>query len=203
MWKVRLFGRQHAAAEAEIPVRLDLIVPRQKCRTRAAVAALRLVGAALGDPVMEFVAVEEIIGAERDRGRGVVFERKQRGAVAGRTAGRIERTHVRAHTAHLAAQQPHDLDLVRDLVERDTVPSLTPPCNVTRGYIAEDGRARPAWLVVSLCQACYTRKAKTLGPSEGSFPDQVVQPSPSPHAIYRTINRLSGQAGCFGGNGPR
>ena len=39
--------------------------------------------------------------------------------MAGRRTGPVERAHVRAYAAHTAAEQPNDLDLVGDLIERD------------------------------------------------------------------------------------
>ena len=78
-----------------------------------------LFGATFRDPVMKFVAVEKVVCAEHDGRCGVILKVEEGRAVTCRSAVPIQRAHARAYAAHRASEQPHHLDLVGDLIERD------------------------------------------------------------------------------------
>ena len=93
---------------------------RVKKSPRVAAVPVRLLGrSAFRDPVVPLVAVEEIVGAERDRRGSTALEIKKRRAMPGRRARAVERADARAHRSDAAAQQADDLDLMRELIEGD------------------------------------------------------------------------------------
>src|SRR5215472_12410140 len=76
--------------------------------------------AALGNPVMQFVAVEKIIAAIDKRRRGAVLEGQKGHRVAFCRPRRVEPSGLSAHAFdQAAAQQSYDVDLMRQLVEQD------------------------------------------------------------------------------------
>src|SRR5262245_26486249 len=117
--QIRLLVRQHTAAEAQVLVRLALAAPRQEGAARSSVATRLLAGSAFRDPMMPFVAVEEIVRAQRDGRGGLVLELQESRAVAGRQAGAVERPHAGPHDADAATQQAYAFDLMRQLIEGD------------------------------------------------------------------------------------
>ena len=122
--QIGLLGRKHPATEAEGLVRFDVARSRQKRLACLAMAIRLLARATFRDPVMPLVAVEKVVCAESDGRCGVILELEKGRAMTGRTTVPIQRAHARADAAHGAAEQPHDLDLVGDLIERDAAALL-------------------------------------------------------------------------------
>ena len=80
----------------------------------------RLWRAALVDPEMQLVAVEKIIAAIDQRGRGAILEVEERDGAAFGRPRRIEPRGLGAHAAQPPSpDQPHHVDLMRHLVEQD------------------------------------------------------------------------------------
>src|SRR5215470_16676205 len=78
----------------------------RKRAPRGAVSGL-LCAAALGNPPMPFIAIEEVIAAINERSRGTVLEGEERHCMTFRGARRIESSGMGAHTFdEAAAQEP-------------------------------------------------------------------------------------------------
>src|SRR5580658_5820396 len=106
------------SAIAEIPLPLGLRHgARRKLCSRCAGTAGCLRRAAFGDPTVEFVAVEKIVGAIDEGRRSAIFKLEKRKAVAfGRPCG-VENSDIGAHASNqAAADQTDDLDLMTDLI---------------------------------------------------------------------------------------
>src|SRR5262249_28978608 len=77
--------------------------------------------AALANPIMELVTVEEIIRAVDQRCRGSVFEFQEGNAISLRWASRIENTDIGADAAHLVpSDESDDFDLMGHLIKKDS-----------------------------------------------------------------------------------
>src|SRR5262249_16983414 len=79
-----------------------------------------LARATFGDPMMQLVAIKEVVCAEYDRPGRVILKLEKGHAVTRCTTAPVQRAYARANAPYRAAKQPHDLDLVSDLVERDS-----------------------------------------------------------------------------------
>ena len=83
-----------------------------------------LARATFRDPVMKLVAVEKVVCAEHDGRCSVILKVEEGRAVTGSKTVSIQCAHARADAAHGASEQPHHLDLVGDLIERDAAARL-------------------------------------------------------------------------------
>ena len=99
-------------------------VAREELAAGGAVRPRRLEVAALGDPAVQLVAVEEVVAAVDQRRRAAGLEFQKGGAVAFGRARGVHDPGIRADAADPAADGPRDLDLVHDLVEGDAAAAI-------------------------------------------------------------------------------
>ena len=121
MRQMRLFDRQALAAIAQVALTLGLVdrIVRERAAPRALPSGF-LERAAFRDPVVQLVAVEEVVGAVGQRRGRAAFEVQEGRAVAVGRPRRVEGVDMRAQRcAPVRGERAHDLDLVRHLVEGD------------------------------------------------------------------------------------
>ena len=114
-------GEVHAAVVACV-FDLRLVAGEELARRAIGIGLLPL--AAFADPAGELVGVEVRIAAVSDGGERLVFEREERRVRTLRRPRWIPRAGSRAHALEVpAAEQPHDVDVMRRLL--DSVSTLS------------------------------------------------------------------------------
>src|SRR5262245_3800851 len=106
-------------------MRFAVARPREESLACLALAMRFLVRAAFGDPLMKFVAIKKIVCAEYDGRSRAILKLEEGHAMAHCRTALIQRAQARANAAYSTSEQPHDLDLMRDLIEGDPAARCT------------------------------------------------------------------------------
>src|SRR5262245_52515641 len=83
-----------------------------------------LLRATFGNPMMKFVAIKEIVCAKYDGCSCVILKLEKSHTVTRCKTACIQCAYARAYAAYATAEQPHNFDLMSNLIKRDSTALL-------------------------------------------------------------------------------